>query len=245
MPNRILKESICTSDTINRLSWFEEVFYYRLIVNCDDYGIMDARPAILKAKLFPLKDRITNKDISAALTKLADMGCVRLYACDSKPYLCLPAWSVHQTIRAHKSKYPKFEDRDSEDEINCKQMHADACKCSRNPIQSESNSESKKKKTAREARRSFVPPTVEEVESYCRERKNGISGQSFVDFYTSKNWKIGKDKMADWEAAVRNWENRMKENEKPQKDTSYDLDEYEAMIERQAVEDARKQEPEA
>ena len=36
MPNRILKESVCTSDSVNKLSWFEEVLFYRLIVNCDD-----------------------------------------------------------------------------------------------------------------------------------------------------------------------------------------------------------------
>ena len=52
MPNRILKESICTSESIDRLSWLEEVTFYRLIVNCDDYGRMDARPPILRARLF-------------------------------------------------------------------------------------------------------------------------------------------------------------------------------------------------
>ena len=56
MPNRILKESICTSDEIETLSAFQETFFYRLIVNCDDYGRMDARPKILASKLFPLKD---------------------------------------------------------------------------------------------------------------------------------------------------------------------------------------------
>ena len=49
MPNRIIKESICTSDTIDQLSPEEEIFFYRLIVNCDDYGRMDARPQILRA----------------------------------------------------------------------------------------------------------------------------------------------------------------------------------------------------
>lgn len=42
MPNRIIKESICVSESIDSLSWFDEVFFYRLIVNCDDYGRLDA-----------------------------------------------------------------------------------------------------------------------------------------------------------------------------------------------------------
>lgn len=57
----------------------------------------------------------------------------------------------------------------------------------------------------------FVPPTVEEVKAYCEERKNGIDGQVFCDFYASKNWMVGKSKMKDWKAAVRTWESRRKE----------------------------------
>ena len=49
MPNRILKESVCTSDSIDSLSWFEECLFYRLIVNCDDYGRFDGRVAVIKS----------------------------------------------------------------------------------------------------------------------------------------------------------------------------------------------------
>ena len=52
----------------------------------------------------------------------------------------------------------------------------------------------------------FQPPTVEQVSDYCRERGNGIDPQAFVDFYTSKGWMVGKNRMKDWKAAVRTWE---------------------------------------
>jgi len=58
----------------------------------------------------------------------------------------------------------------------------------------------------------FKPPTLEEVEAYCLERNNGIDAQQFIDFYSSKGWMIGKNKMKDWKAAVRTWEQR---NNKP------------------------------
>ena len=74
MPNRILKESICTSESIDDMSWFEECFFHRLLVNCDDYGRFDARPAILKSRLFPLKERLSLKDIEGALKRLADIS---------------------------------------------------------------------------------------------------------------------------------------------------------------------------
>ena len=59
-------------------------------------------------------------------------------------------------------------------------------------------------------RKVFVPPTVEEVEAYCYERNNNVNAQGFVDFYESKGWMVGKNKMKDWKAAVRTWENSSK-----------------------------------
>ena len=59
--------------------------------------------------------------------------------------------------------------------------------------------------------RNFVPPTLSEVKAYCQERNNGINPEQFIDFYESKGWFVGKNKMKNWKAAVRNWEQRRKE----------------------------------
>ena len=64
--------------------------------------------------------------------------------------------------------------------------------------------ESKKKATAKR----FTPPSVDEVRAYCKERNNSIDAERFVDFYTSKGWKVGNNPMKDWKAAVRTWEKR-------------------------------------
>jgi hypothetical protein len=56
----------------------------------------------------------------------------------------------------------------------------------------------------------FTPPTLEEVTEYCQERKNNVNPQKFIDFYESKGWMIGKNKMKDWKASVRTWENKEK-----------------------------------
>ena len=57
----------------------------------------------------------------------------------------------------------------------------------------------------------FVPPTPTEVRKYCDESGHHIDADAFVDFYASKNWMVGKNKMKDWKAAVRNWERKDKE----------------------------------
>lgn len=140
MPNRIIKESICTSDTIDGLSWFEEVFFYRLMVNVDDYGRFDARPAILKARLFPLKANVTEKNVEQTLNRLATAGLVSTYTVKDKPILQLLTWEKHQQIRNSKSKYPGMDEADQmSTDISCNQLKSDEINCPRNPIQSNPN----------------------------------------------------------------------------------------------------------
>lgn len=62
--------------------------------------------------------------------------------------------------------------------------------------------------TPKRERKRFTPPKLEEVEAYCRERQNGIDAAKFVDYYEAVGWKVGKQPMKDWKAAVRTWERR-------------------------------------
>lgn len=93
----------------------------------------------------------------------------------------------------------------------------------------------KKESAKADKKKIFIPPTVEEVENYCRERKNRVDAQSFVDFYSSKGWMIGKNHMKDWKAAVRTWERNNKGSPQvnqftqfPQRD--YDFDDLEKKL---------------
>lgn len=52
----------------------------------------------------------------------------------------------------------------------------------------------------------FKPPTLEEVIAYCEERQNNVDAGRWFDFYVSKGWMVGRNKMKDWKAAVRTWE---------------------------------------
>ena len=133
MPNRIVKESICTSDNIDQLTPFEENVFIRLLVNCDDYGRMDAREKILASRLFPLKT-LKPGQIVDAMNALVRAELVTVYEVGGKPYVQMNTWEKHQQIRAHKSKYPPI------DEGNGYQLISDASKCPRNPIQSNTES---------------------------------------------------------------------------------------------------------
>lgn len=112
MPNRIIKESLCSSDKIAELTDFEFRLWIGLITQADDMGRGDARAAIIKGRVFPLRDRVTAKDIDAAVHGLAAKGCVSLYTVGGKPYFWFPTWSEHQRVRDCKAKYPGPEESD-------------------------------------------------------------------------------------------------------------------------------------
>ena len=203
MGNRIIKESICTSETIEELGWFDEVFFYRLIVSCDDYGIMDARPKILKARLFPLRD-ITLDEIKAALRVLMGNGLIRMYTVGGKPYLQVITWTEHQRIRDSKHKYPMPDEADPESEAyeedaergempqdaeSCGELRRVAASCGEPPrdaararAESESESESESKTNPTRAR--------------ARERPDMDAFGAFWDEYPNK--KAKQDAIRAW-----------------------------------------------
>ena len=51
----------------------------------------------------------------------------------------------------------------------------------------------------------FSPPSVQEIEDYCREKGFLLDAERFVDYYASIGWRVGKNPMKDWRAAVRTW----------------------------------------
>lgn len=78
MPNRIIKESICSSEKIAALSDFEFRLWVGLITQADDAGRGDARPAIMKGHVFPFREQVTPSAIQDALAKLADACVIQL-----------------------------------------------------------------------------------------------------------------------------------------------------------------------
>ena len=79
------------------------------------------------------------------------------------------------------------------------------------------------------ARKRFTPPTLAEVTAYCRERQNAVDPQRFIDYYTANGWKVGKNSMKDWKAAVRTWEGKQRDSAPAQRSS---LDETRAVLRR-------------
>lgn len=157
MPNRIIKESLCDSEKIAALSDFEFRLWVGLITQADDAGRGDARPAIIKGRVFPFRERLSIKDIDAALQELAAKGCVSLYTVDGKPYFLFPGWVKHQRVRDCKPKYPEPTENyiPPQSAASCGELPQSAAL-----IQSESESESNPDISA-EPQATHAPPVVE------------------------------------------------------------------------------------
>lgn len=109
---------------------------------------------------------------------------------------------IRRCERQRENAKKRWEEKDA---TACDGMPLDA-----NDANSKSKSKSKSKSTIKEDRevsvRRFTPPTLSQISAYCAERKNKVDPERFYNFYASKGWMVGKNKMVDWKAAVRTWE---------------------------------------
>jgi len=119
MPTRYLKPGIRDSESIEKLTHIAETLYYRLLVTVDDFGRYDARPSMVKAACFPIKDSINATKTEGLLEELAKHGLIQIYKVEDKPYLQMTKWD--NVPRAKESKYPTVS-------YDCIQMHTSAYK---------------------------------------------------------------------------------------------------------------------
>jgi hypothetical protein len=208
MPNRILKESICTSETIDALTPDEECFFYRIIVNCDDYGRMDARIPVITAKCYPLKSSaIKRNHIEKMLDRLQKVGILFLY--EGGKYLQITTWESHQQIRAKRSKFPA----PREDEIKCNQLKSDDSICPRNPIQSNPNP-IRNPNTEKHSYAEFVKMTEDEHQKLIAKFGESETKDKIEALNLWKGSK-GKTTASDY-LTILNWDRRERKD-KPQK----------------------------
>jgi len=119
MPTRYLKSGVRDSESIDKLSPLAETLFYRLLVTVDDFGRFDARPAMIKANCFPIKESVTLNKCKDLVSELKEVGLIHVYESDGKQYLQMCKWD--NKPRAQESKFPT-------PEYNDIQLYASVCK---------------------------------------------------------------------------------------------------------------------
>ena len=197
---RMIDPGFWRDEKIAKCTYLERLLFIGLWSFAEDNGVGRAGPLLIKADVFPY-ETLREADIQAGLEKLSSLGLIQLYHNKGQQYYFVINFSKHQTInRPSVCLLPLPEDSLSTHGVLTTEVNISKDKLS------------KEEKKENSARTRFSPPTVEQVAKYCQKRGNKIDPQRFVDFYTSKGWLVGNNPMKDWEAAVRTWETRGKED---------------------------------
>lgn len=200
---RMFAKSIISSGRFLRMPPSSRLLYYDLGMYADDDGVVEAFSVMRQTQA-------TEDDLRVLVSK----GFVRIL--NDELVAHITDWKVNNFIRNdryHPSIYtdlllqltdgstdgiPTVNQRDTEVSIGKVSIGKDS-------IDNYSSDDGKKKSR-------FVPPTVGEVSAYINEKGYHVDAEQFIDFYESKGWMVGRNKMKDWKACVRTWERNNQNN---------------------------------
>lgn len=201
---RMIDPNFWQSEDISRLSPFARLLFIGMISNADDEGRGRANINYLKSTIFPYDD-IRVAEVDKALSEISHNTSVVVYEVAHSRYYAFTNWKKWQRVdKPQDSIIPPVPDNSKNDSgIIPESFSTDSVLKEKKrkeekilPAPAREDTPSKK----------FIPPSLEQVQEYCAERKNNVDAGRFIDFYSSKGWMIGKNKMKDWKAAVRTWE---------------------------------------
>lgn len=184
---RMFNKSITNSSKFLKMPMSSRLLYYDLGMNADDDGFVE-HFMVLRMTGATMQD----------LGVLELNGLIKVF---DENVLWIKDWKENNYIQKDRYQPSKYLQMYNLDTI-CIQ-NVDTGKDSIGKISIDNIKENIKEK--------FKKPTLEEVETYCKERNNNVDPERFIDFYESKDWMIGKNKMKDWKACIRTWENKTKE----------------------------------
>ena len=215
---RMFAKTIIDSDAFLDLPVTARLLYYDLAMRADDDGFINSPKKIMRI-------------VGASPDDLSLLIAKKFIISFENGVVCVKHWKIHNYIRRdmyHETKYKEEKERLSLDENNAYTMNATEPSRTRDesvtePLQGRDEPVTSPSTQVRlgkdrlgkdsieeKKRERFTPPTADEVASFCSESGIIIDIGNFIDFYTSKGWKVGSQSMKDWKAAARNWARRDK-----------------------------------
>lgn len=129
---------------------------------------------------------------------------------DGKPQIEVPNWdrwlSQSAKTRVKASQRQQKRRNESVTELSRSERDKSATTVQKSTEYIDSSARNTPKGGSAKPSARFTPPTIEQVTDYCRERGNQVDPQKWLDHYSSNGWKVGRNPMKDWKAAVRTWE---------------------------------------
>lgn len=226
---RYISTDLSTDSKIAELSehgYLPIILYTWSIPHMDDWGRITGDARQFKLLVCPGFDA-TVKEINECLDLVAKVGLWERYEVDGKKCISISSdrWFKHQSyINKGKrdddsgSNYPNPDKKqettqNTEEHRGLPKIEEEQREEPQNPVSFSSSFSSSPTLTStvdadasEPSKKGFIKPTVEEVTEYCNERKNDVDPMKWHSHYSSNGWKVGRNSMKDWKAAVRTWE---------------------------------------
>ena len=206
---RMLSKKIIDTDAFMDMPLSSQALYMHLVLNADDDGFVGSPKKVMRSI------GCMNDDIKILLGK-------RFILDFDSGVIFIKHWKIHNLIRGDRYTKTTYQKELAQLKENGNKSYT----TNTNVIPSGNQMDTQVSigkvsivKVSKENNRNvsskpFNIPSVEEIEDYCKERKNKVNANTFYDFYESKGWLVGKNKMKNWKAAVRTWESNSKDSKK-------------------------------
>lgn len=188
---RMFAKTIIDSDAFIDMPVTARLLYYDLGMRADDDGFVNSPKKIMRM-------------VGASQDDLAILISKKFIIPFDSGVVVIKHWRIHNYIQKDRYKPTKYTEEKAMLTVQENDGYSLDTKCIQNV--SGSDTQVRLGKVRKGKDRVNIPPTLEEVSAYCEERHNNIDPQVFIDFYESKGWMVGKNKMKDWKACVRTWE---------------------------------------
>lgn len=194
---RMFAKTIVTSDAFLDMPHSARCLYFTLAMFADDDGFVNNPKSIMR------QTGATVDDMNLLITK-------KFVLCFDSGVIVIKHWRIHNYIRSdrkHDTKYAEEMEMLSTDENGAYTM----CQPSDNQLPVNCHTEDRigkdrigKDRVVKHIRNQ-IPPTLQMVSEYIEANNYNVDAEAFMDYYDSKGWMVGKNKMKDWQASVRNW----------------------------------------
>jgi hypothetical protein len=202
---RTIKPEFFESQKLGSLSILARLTFTGLISLADDEGRGRAGIMFLIGRIHPYAQDVTPANLQLAIEELVSADLATIYQIAACDYYQLPGWDEHQRIeKPRPSALPAPEGYSSTPPRLLTEGSPTTPR--RVAVGMEGNGMEGKRNGKGVDRTRFAPPTPEEVKAYCSERGGKVDPERWLAYYESNGWKVGRNPMKDWKAAVRTWE---------------------------------------
>ena len=208
---RMFAKTIIDSDAFLEMPMSARLLYYDLAMRADDDGFNNSPRKVMRTV------GATTDDFNILVAR-------KFIIPFENGVVVIKHWRIHNYIRKDTYNETPYKEQKAQleyDENNAYRLIADGCEkpILYAPEQSRGRAVDEPLTQVRlgkgslgkdrediQPQKRFTKPTLEEVQAYCLERGNGVDAQKWYDYYSANGWKVGKNPMKDWKAAVRTWE---------------------------------------